>query len=97
MSLSGLHCILQQRSNKPLDNPSVDVLHTSTDSSRSPSTKLEPAPRDSRDFITKRPENSPEIPETPVTALEKMRREKDENGNTPSHAYGRWSTAANRT
>lgn len=100
MSLSGPHCILQQRSNKPLDNPGVDALHTGTDSSRSPSTELEPAPRDSRAFITKRPENSPEISETPVIALGKMRHEKDDHsgdGNPPSHAYGRWSTAANRT
>jgi hypothetical protein len=78
---------LQQRSDKPLDDPSVDALHTSTDSSRSPSTELEPAPEDSKAFITKRPENSPEIPETPIIALEKMRREEDdrsEDGNTPS-------------
>ena len=35
---------LQQRSNTPLDNPSVDALHTGTDSSSSPSTELEPVP-----------------------------------------------------
>jgi hypothetical protein len=90
MSFSGPHCILQQRSNKPLNSLSVNALHASTDSFRSASTELEPAPRDSRDFITKRPENSPEIPETPVIALGKLRREKgdhSEDGNTPSHAY----------
>jgi hypothetical protein len=91
---------LQQRSDKPLNNPSVDALHTGTDSSRSPATELEPAPKDSRAFVTKRPENSPKIPETPIIALEKMRREEDdhsEDDNTPSYAYGRWSTATNRT
>jgi len=42
---SPLHRKLQQRSDKPLDNLTVDTLHPSTDSSRSPSTELEPAPR----------------------------------------------------
>jgi hypothetical protein len=81
---------------KPLDNLSVDALHIGTDSSRSPSTELEPSPKDSRAFITKRPGNSPEIPETLIIALEKMRREEDdhsEDGNTLSYAYGHWSTA----
>jgi hypothetical protein len=74
---------------KPLDNLSVDSLHIGTDSSSSPLTELEPAPKDSRAFITKRPGNSPEIPETPIIALEKMRREEDdhsEDGNTLSYA-----------
>jgi hypothetical protein len=91
---------LQQLSDKPLDDLSVDTLHTGTDSSRSPSTELEPAPKDSRAFVTKRPENSPEIPETPIIALEEMRRKEDDHsddGNTPSYAYGHWSTATNRT
>jgi hypothetical protein len=91
---------LQQRSDKPLDDLSVDALHTGMDSSRSASTELEPAPKDSRAFVIKRPENSPEVPETLTIALEKMRREEDdhsENGNTSFHAYGHWSTAANRT
>jgi hypothetical protein len=82
---------LQQRSDKPLDDLSINVLHTGTDSSRSPSTELEPVPKDSRAFVTKRPESSPEIPETPAATLEMMRREEDdhsEDGNTPSHAYG---------
>jgi hypothetical protein len=88
---------LQQRSDKPLDDVSVDALHTGTDGSRSFSTELEPAPKDSRAFVTERPENSPEIPETPTVALEEMRRGDSEDGNTPSHAYGHWSTATNRT
>jgi hypothetical protein len=70
---------LQQRSDKPLDDPSVDALHTGTDSFRSPSTELEPAPKDSTAFVTERPENSPEIPETPEITLEKMRREGDDH------------------
>jgi hypothetical protein len=48
-------------------------------------------PKDFGAFITKRPENSPEIPETLIIALEKRRGEEDdrsEDGNTPSHAYG---------
>jgi hypothetical protein len=75
---------LQQRSDKPLDDLSVDALHTGTDSSRFLSTELEPAPKDSRAFVIERPENSPEIPETPIVALEEMRREENdhsENGN----------------
>jgi len=74
---SSLYRKLQQRSDRPLDDPSVDTLHNGTDSSRSPSTELEPAPKDSRALVTDRPENSPEIPETPVIALEKIRREED--------------------
>jgi hypothetical protein len=46
---------LQQRSDRPLDGLSVDALHTGTDSSRSPSTELELAPKDSRAFVTERP------------------------------------------
>jgi hypothetical protein len=55
----------------------VDALYTGTDSSRSPSTELEPAPKDSRAFVTERPENSPEIPETPTITLEKVARKED--------------------
>ena len=47
----------------------VNALHTGTDGSKSPSTELEPAPKDSRAFVIKRPENSPEIPETPIITL----------------------------
>jgi hypothetical protein len=56
------------------------------DSSRSSSTELKPTPKNSRAFITTQPENSPEIPETPVTAPKKVRREEEdhnEDGNTP--------------
>jgi hypothetical protein len=56
-------------------------LYTGTDSSRSPSTELEPAPKDSKAFVTKRPENSPE---TPIIALEKMRREEDNHSEATS-------------
>ena len=49
---SPLYRKLQQRSDKPLDDPSVDALHTGTDSSRSPSTELKPAPKDSRTVTT---------------------------------------------
>jgi hypothetical protein len=75
-------------------------VHTGTDNSRSPSIEFEPAPKDSRAFVPKRLENSSEIPETPIIALKKMRREEgdhSEDGNTPSHAYGHWSTATNGT
>ena len=76
----------------------VDALHAGTDSSQSPS--IEPAPKDSRAPVTERVESSLEIPETPEITLEKMQREEDshsEDGNTPSHLYGRWPTATDRT
>jgi hypothetical protein len=93
---SPLHRRLQQRSDKLLDNLSVDVLHTGTDSSRSSSTKLGPTLKNFKAFITKQPENSPEIPET---SIKRMWGEEDDHsdGNTPSHACGRWSTATDRT
>ena len=72
----------------PLDNPTADALHAGTDSSRSPLTELRPAPKDSKAPVTERLKSSPEIPETPVAALEMARyKENDHNndGNTPSH------------
>ena len=45
---------------------------------------------------TARVESSLEILETPEITLEKMQRKEDshsEDGSTPSHLYGRWSTA----
>ena len=91
-----MHRKLQQRFDNALDNLSVDALHTGMNSSRSSSTELGPALEDSRAFVIKRPENSPEIPETPVIVLERMRGEEDDHsdGNEPSHA---WSTATDRT
>jgi hypothetical protein len=68
----------------------VDALHAGTDSPQSPS--IEPAPKDSRAPVTERVKSSLEIPETPEITLEKMQREEDshsEDGNTPSHLYGR--------
>jgi hypothetical protein len=59
---------LQQRSDKPLNDLSVDALHTGTNSSRSSSTELGSASKDSRAFVTKQSENFPEIPETPIIA-----------------------------
>jgi hypothetical protein len=96
---SPLYRKLQQHSSKPLDNPTVHTLPAGTDSPGSPSTEFEPAPKDSKALVTERVESSPEIPKTPAVALEKMRREEDshsEDGNTPSHAYGRWSTETDR-
>ena len=84
---SPLHRRLQQRSDKPLNNLTVDALHPGTDSSRSPSTELEPAPKDSEAPVIERLESSLEIPETPA-ALEMMRHEEDDHGddgNTLSH------------
>ena len=78
----------QGHSDKPLDNLTFDALHAGTDSSRSPSTELEPAPKDSEAPVTERLESSVEIPETPAAALEMMRHEEDDHGddgNTPSH------------
>jgi hypothetical protein len=78
---------LQQRSDKPLDNLTFDALHAGTDSSRSPSIELEPAPKDSEAPVIERLKSSLEIPETPA-ALEMMRHEEDDHGddgNTPSH------------
>jgi hypothetical protein len=91
---------LQRHSDKPPNNPTVDTLHAGTDSPRSPSIEFEPAPKNSKAPVTERIESSLEIPETPEVALEKIRREKDshsEDSNTPSHLYGRWSAATDRT
>jgi hypothetical protein len=55
---------------------------TATDSPGSPLNELEPLPKDFG-LITEQLESSPEIPETPVVALEKTRHEDDYN--TPSH------------
>jgi hypothetical protein len=74
-SWSPLHRKLQQYSNKPFNNLTGNTLHADTDSVRSPSTEFEPAPKDSMALITQRLEGSPEIPETPVVALENLRRE----------------------
>ena len=76
----------------------IDALHADTDSSQSPLIEL--APKDSRAPVTERVESSLEIPETPEITLEKMQRKEDshsEDGNTPSHLYGRWPTATDRT
>ena len=54
-------------------------MYAGTDSSRSPSTELEPAPKDSEAPVTERLESSLEIWETPA-ALEMMRHEDDHNG-----------------
>jgi hypothetical protein len=65
------------------------MLHVDTNSSRSPSTRLGLVPKDSRAFVTKQPGASPEIPETPIIALEKMLCEEDhhsEEGNKSSYA-----------
>ena len=97
---SPLHRRLQQRSDKPLDNLTVDALHPSTDGSRSPSTELEPVPKDSEAPVSERLESSLEILETPAAALKMMRHEEDDHGddgNTPSHLCEGWSTATNRT
>jgi len=78
----------------------VDALHAGTDSPRSSLIEFEPAPKDSRAPVTERVESSLEIPETLEITLEKMQREEDshsEDGNTPSHLYGRWSTSTDRT
>jgi hypothetical protein len=82
-----LHRRLQQRSDKPLNNLTVDALHPGTDSSRSPSTELESAPKDSEAPVTERLESSLEIPKTSA-ALEMIRHEEDDygdDGNTPSY------------
>ena len=78
----------------------VDTLHAGTDNLQSLSIEFESAPKDSRVPVTERVESSLEIPETPEITLEKMQREEDshsEDGNTPSHLYGRWPTATDRT
>jgi hypothetical protein len=96
---SPLHRRLQQHSDKPLDNLTVDALHPGTDNSRSPSTELEPTPKDSEAPVTERLESSLEIPETPA-ALEMMRHEEDDHGddgNTPSYLCEGWSIATDRT
>jgi len=71
-----------------------------TDSPRPLLTELEPAPKGSEVFTTKRLESSLEVLETPAVALEKMQREEDghsDDGNTPSHLCGPRSTATDRT
>ena len=86
---------LQQHSTAPTYNPTLDALHTDTDSPRSNSTELEPSPEGSTVPVAERPKISPEIPETPTGALENMQREEDndsDDGNTPSHLCSRSST-----
>ena len=83
-----MHRRLQQYSDRPLNNLIFDAMYAGTDSSRSPSTELEPAAKDSEAPVTERLESSLEIPETPAAALEMMRHEEDnhgDDGNTPSH------------
>jgi hypothetical protein len=82
---SKLYHKLQEHSDKPLDNLTVDTPHASL---TSPPSELKPAPKDSGPPVTERLESSLEIPETPAVALEMMRCEEDDhgdNGNTPSH------------
>jgi hypothetical protein len=87
---------LQQHSPTPLHNqPTVEALHAGTDSLESASTELERPPKDSRGSVAERPENSPEIPETPTVALESVRRgddDRSDDGNSLSHFRGHCST-----
>jgi hypothetical protein len=78
MSLSG-YCNpkAKRHSDKLLNNLIFDALHAGTDSSRSPSTELKPAPNDSETPVTERLESSLEIPETPAAALEMIWHEED--------------------
>ena len=72
---SPLYYKLQQHSATPLHNqPTIEALHAGTDSLESTSTELERPPKDSRGSVAERLENSPEIPETPIVALESVRR-----------------------
>jgi hypothetical protein len=87
---SKLYHKLQQHSDKPLNNPSVDGPHPGTDSPRSLSTEIEAAPKHSRPFATGQFESSLEIPETSVAILERMWHEEDDpsnDGNTHPHAH----------
>jgi hypothetical protein len=90
--LEELYYKLQQHSATPLHNqPTVEALHAGTDSLESTSTELECPPKDSRGPVAERPENSPEVPETPTVALESVRRGDDDHsddGNTLSHFRG---------
>src|SRR5277367_6019446 len=84
---------------EPLSEPPSCARRADTDNAEPILTTSESAPRDSRAFVIEQPKNSPEIPETLTVALENVRHEDDhsEDGNTPSHACGRWSTATDRT
>src|SRR2546421_11901017 len=57
------------------------ALHAGTDSLESISTDFERSPKDPSGPLAGQPENSPEIPETPIVAPESMRRSGDELGN----------------
>lgn len=87
---------LQQHSTTPPHNPTVDALHTDTDSHRSNLAEVEPAPKDSRAHIAEQPEISPEIPQTPITAVENIQHGEDNNsddGNTPLRSHASTDTA----
>jgi hypothetical protein len=89
-----------KRLDKPLGNLSVDEPHPSTDSPRSLSTEIEATLKHSRALATERLGSSLEIPEILAVVLERIRREKDDpsnDGNTPFHVCGCWSTATDRT
>jgi hypothetical protein len=98
---SKLYDKLQQHSATPLHNqPTVEALHAGTDNLESASTEFERPPKDSRGLVTERPENSPEIPETPTVALKSMRCGDDDHsddGNTLSHFRGHWLTETDRS
>ena len=98
---SKLYDKLQQHSATPLHNqPTAEALHADTDSLKSISTEFERPPKDSRGPVAERPENSPEIPETPTVALEGVRRGDDDHsddGNALSHFRRHWSTETDRS
>src|SRR2546423_6253920 len=79
MSLRGRPCIASSSSTPPRLFPTSrpverQGLRAGTDSLEAASTELERPPKDSRGPVAERPENSPEIPETPTVALESVRR-----------------------
>jgi hypothetical protein len=75
------------RWSKLYDKLQQQALHAGTDSLKSTSTDFERLPKDSSGPLAGQPENSLEIPETPIIALESMRRGGDDHsddGNTLS-------------
>jgi hypothetical protein len=75
----------RRRSNKRLDDPTVDTLHAGTDSPGSPS--FGAATKDAGAPVAEGFESSPEIAETPEIACGRIRYEEgdhSDDGNTPS-------------
>ena len=78
----------------------MDTLYAGPDSFESTLAEFKPPLTDSTAPIAESPDNSSEIPETPVVAFKTIRREGNnygEGGKTPSSSPRRWSTETDRS